>query len=429
MLNYKKIIIRFFLKKILLSSIFDLIIKFRFYSIIRSLIYFYIVNSNVNLKQKNILYISRPIFDQDIEVLKKNSTELNYLKIDKFIFTKLFYSIFNLRPNIHRDYHLFTDINNEKNKYYNLLNKIFVKIFQKLNIKIIISSNYVYCWQQEFAKLSIKLKIPFIVLLKEGILPESELNLVWEKYSNKKFIGTKLFVYNELIKKSLINSKVINLNQNNIVVTGIPRLKELIEFRQNNKNYNETNNKILFLSFFVQDKIRHLNLDKFLIKKLETESKQFHINVIKFAINNSDYDLIIKTKNSPKYINYIYNIFDQNKLQITPNIKINYEDSSINLVKESKFIITSATSTSLFESLLMNKIVCVPKFTYFKQTLLPNDLINVIYHASSYSDLNNFLSLNKINFSKSNTDLFLKHYINYDKNPISPIIQFFHEVI
>ena len=188
MKKIKNKIFRLFLKLLILSYIFDLIIWLKLNSVVRIIIFYYIKFSNINIGRNNVLFISRPIFDQDIKELKKYSKNFHFIKIDKFIFTKLFYSIFNLRPNIHTGYHFFEDIKKEKMQYYYLLDQIFPKLFKKLNIRMIISSNYVYCWQQEFAKLSLSFNIPFLVLLKEGILPVSELGLAWKKYSNKKFI-------------------------------------------------------------------------------------------------------------------------------------------------------------------------------------------------------------------------------------------------
>ena len=71
MKKIKNKIFRLFLKLLILSYIFDLITWLKLNSVVRIIIFYYIKFSNINIGRNNVLFISRPIFDQDIKELKK----------------------------------------------------------------------------------------------------------------------------------------------------------------------------------------------------------------------------------------------------------------------------------------------------------------------------------------------------------------------
>ena len=110
---------------------------------------------------------------------------------------------------------------------------IIKKIISKLEIKGILTANYNYSWQQELALFcSTEKKIKFVVILKEGINTLGAIgedNLIstikyFKRYTNNRFIGDILFVYNDLIKEALIKSNIKGISQEKIIVSGIPRM-------------------------------------------------------------------------------------------------------------------------------------------------------------------------------------------------------------
>ena len=52
-----------------------------------------------------------------------------------------------------------------------------------------------------------------------------------------------------------------------------------------------------------------------------------------------------------------------------------------------------------------------------------------MYQASNLDDLNNFLKSTNYNLNKSNTDIFLKKYINYDKDSVESVMLLINDLI
>ena len=382
-------------------------------------------NNLAESKKYNFLCLSRPIFNADIDALASITDECRFINIPKEYFLFLLKALYPKKVYSHQDY-FENDLNSKSYLIYKkTIHYITSKLVKKFRINGVITANYNYSWQQEIALFCNKIRsIKFIVILKEGINTlgtEGEDELLstvkyFKRYTNHKFIGDLLFVYNKLIKKALINSNIEGIDESKIIVSGVPRIDKYFKISYKN------NNQITFFSFSIEDKVRHLNLDSEEYNQIKLLSDKYHIEIIKFAMKNKKFKLTIKTKANKKYVNEINELIRKNKLKITSNIQITNEGDAFQLIKKSSLII-GFNSTTLQESLAANrKVICCD----FRGTKIRDQFEgyeNIINYFDNYRKLEKLIKSNSKNIiSKKNTKVYLKETLGNNSRDASQVI-------
>tara|TARA_A100001011_G_scaffold70240_1_gene71848 strand:+ start:25808 stop:27106 length:1299 start_codon:yes stop_codon:yes gene_type:complete len=414
------------MKKNILRSLFNKFGIFRILSKSNSpriaAITFFLTSSIIKSKKidaPTMIYIHKGIGIDDIEAMAKFSNQINYIVLQSSFLREIFRRFFGLEiyenKNIHTDYHLDSNLFpiEKKKEYKKFLSETF-NFFEKLaNYDGFISSNYVYSYLQELSSFAVNKRKTYVVLYKEALVSKKYVSSFIKRYTNHKFTGTALLTYNEYIKEAFIQSNIDGFNKDNVVSVGMPRL----DFYQDLKI---RNNHIVFFSFYPDDKFAYLEDKHFfntdLKNKINSISENFHINVIKYANQNLEKKLIIKTKFPKKYMNYVYNIVQENNLTLSYNISITNDQNTTILIKNASAVL-GYNSTTLTEALTLGKKTIIPDFS----SIIPqNDNIdyfidyeNVVKKVLSYNELHLSLSSNSQS-NKEETNQFLKDYISND---------------
>ena len=349
---------------------------------------FLLVSKGLNHgKCYKVLCIGRPIFNDDIKAMELYGKKITYIIIPKDVFIQTFSNF--IEPNglhDHKGYYNKRLYNKEKHKYYLYLKKVFLYLWKMMRFNAILSGNYVYSWQQEFAKVCEEKGIPFIVLHKEGITSKSSYVELVKFYTNNKFLGSKLLVYNNNIKDALLRANIVGLDENKIEVVGVPRLDRYI--RENIT----PNNSVVFFSFYPEDKFRHIVKSQEKMAKIHNKVIAFHKQVIAFAASHKNINVIIKTKSNYKHLQFVQKIKDDYMITPLDNLTITNSVNSFELIKYSKAII-AFNSITLLEGLLANKIIISPWFgdqfpnndwSYFKDY---PELVNYMNNASDLGEI------------------------------------------
>jgi len=336
-------------------KVIELLSKYGFYNLI-SKIAFYISTRIDRNSKYTVVCIGRPIFNEEINSIANNSGKINYLIIPKFIFISIFNHHFNYIPFDHVNYHKDSRFNREKAAYRSSLNKFLNFFLNIVAADAFMSANYVYSWQQELAVLCQKKKIPFIVLHKEGMTSKTEYKNLVNTYTNGNFIGSKLLVYNNNIKNSLLNADIKNISCNNVIVVGVPRFDDYYKLCK------PSGNQLTFFSFYIEDKTRHVGISEDLtLAGLHRESLKFHMEIMKFAERNNEIQVTIKTKASMRYLDYVKNIAKRHGFDNLENLIITNHGSVFNLIQDSLFVI-GLNSSVLIEALIANRRIITPRF-------------------------------------------------------------------
>jgi len=351
--------------------------------------------------------MAKSVFNDDVNALAKQSTQMEYLLFPRLLLLDIYKQYFEYNDDIFLKYHLDSELNTNrkelKSRFFNLIR--YLKAF--LGFDVILTGNFVYLSQQEFAAAAILSKIPFVVLYKEGMAPVESFEPFIKTYYNKVFVGSRILFYNENIRNALVNASIPGLTQDISAVVGIPRLDLLSADK-----ISRTEKYITLFSFYQKDKISALFSKDVDVVELEKRSDQFHLNVIEFAKRNPDYKVIIKTKAGDTYVNYVNNLLVDYKVSSDlSNLIITNSANAHSLIRKSSLVL-GYMSTTLLEALYLGKRIASPcfndlnsqiSFDYFRgyEKMVTyihnyNDLENAIKYPSSKNlvkaDISDFLS-------------------------------------
>lgn len=304
------------------------------------------LNSAFNNKKSDILFLNlqrsllRNIFDFFFKNYLKEIDETNYIS----------------KNNV---------INQKKNIYKNYLSKVLIEFKKLIEFDAFLSFNLFYLAERELQKSSFENSINFLVCHKESV-SSHWLNIirtnVWKKKMGPVDV-TKVAVYNDYIKKALIDSNSIKSSK--IEVIGMPRAD--LYFKKKKKVFEKK--FILFLMIEENAQLPVFNnkwiltglkkkIRPFSWKKIENDTFE---TVTKFAKNYKNENIVFKTKpmTSTRKAKELSNL----KLN---NCKLINQGGSIDLIRNSKIVVAFNT-TGILEALIYNIPVIVPSFEDFKK--------------------------------------------------------------
>lgn len=359
-----------------------------------------------------ILCLGRSIFLDDVKALSHYGRKLKYLSVHLGVFLYIFEYYFT-QPEREKltesNYHVEDYCREAKDKYFSFLKKLLPQLKKILKFDAVLSGNYSYIMQQEIARACRENNIPFLVSFKEGLVVPGSYGGWSEIQKGCEFIGNKMMVYNENIKKSFLEAKIKGLNENNLIICGIPRLDQY--FINNEKK--SFKKQIVFFSYYPSIKFAGMISDQKKFEQALKRSDDFHKWVMTFALKHPEIKVIIKTKVSEHFVNYVESIYKKNFTKPINNLKITNSGDTYKLITESDAIITFY-STTVMEALIADKIVITPYFgdliTDKPWDFFPGyeDLVN---YVKEEGELEKNLSKGKIKYDQQRKAEFLKQFI------------------
>ena len=338
-------------------------------------------------KKYQVLYLSKPVFNHDVDSISEISDRIIFKKFPRLclsIICKLFIKDFDKLNDA--NYHLF--VKKSKNIYElrDFLNKVMV-VYKRFNhFDAVLSGNFVYTQIQELFIVLKSQSIPSIVLYKEGMLPISKFNLAKDfLYKTKVFRSDHIMFYNNFIRKTLVETNMPGLTFSKTSVIGLPRFDKY--FRNGFKN---ESNQITLFSFEPNEKSYLLD-KKVNFTKFNNYVKKFHLLFADFCLKNNEYNLIVKTKGSDRASEYAKNIFSDYKDKLGGRLSISSSIPAYELIKSSEFI-AGFSSTTLIEGLALNKKIICPKFPN-SVISKKNDLLHPYQNLANYVIKGSELSL------------------------------------
>ncbi len=419
----KNIIINFLYKIFVSFNILDFLLRIKAFYLISFLSkkFTFKINKTAFKKNYRVLSLGRTIFDEDIKEIAasnfKSNFPIQYLRIDKYFFTKTFKYYCSDLILKHSKYY------SSKNRTLNKKNlekyRAFVKqILRSLCIDAIISANYNYSWQQEIYDVCSEENIKKIILFKEGIAPlrtnkktrMDAMKATLLKYTNFNLNANLLLVYNQTVKKAFLETNIADPSLCKVAVSGIPRFDTYTKIDTNNflKNKN-----VVFFSFFIHSKTDFINHDEKIRNQISNKADKFHLEVIKFAFCNPNIKLIIKTKSNPIFLKYVKNLILNQYKTIPKNIEITNSEPVEKLIKESKFVI-GFNSTTLLQSLIAKRYVLTPNFEEYKIYDIFHETKNIVFRVE------NAEMIKKVIFNPSNQRKNLKFEQKFLEDKVGP---------
>ena len=307
-------------------------------------------------------------FREDLDILN-TSKQIKIYRIP----LKIQYNLISPYENIIKKYksNYFSnssELIKEKEEYDKYLRNILKHFFEYFKFSFVLSAAVHYIQDYDIAKIAKEFGIRYIIFQREnfGIIKfqSKKVKDYYSSYqpSDADLIITQNFNTAEMLKSLDVGSKskVLNL--------GCLRMDKLVEsLKEKNNNQIKKNKTITFFSFAPNVGI-HLStypprvMSAFGGDGLVKFFKNSHNEIINFAKNNKNINLVIKTKWENKWINKIKNNWEtETNSKLPDNCKITSTISALDLIKKSDLII-SFNSTTILESGLRDIPVIIPKF-------------------------------------------------------------------
>lgn len=311
-----------------------------------------------------VLCLGRTIFIDDVNAMAHHSGKIRYEVIHRRYWKKILYHFLSSEEAgklEESNYHLPNFCEAGKKKYFDFLVRLVPTLKKQLNFSAVLSGNFGYLEQQEIAAACQKLGIPFLVLHKEGLAITSTLDSFAVICKDYRFIGDKLLVYSEAIKHALLASGLRGITEEKITVVGMPRMDRY------SQPYSPPSQKqIVFFSFYPSDKFfflinEQMVDDKAKLQEAARRVDDFHIWVMNAAAKHPEIKVIIKTKSSQHYLDYVLDIYHKNFSQPLSNLQIVNYGEVPDLIRASS-IVMGFSSTTLIEAVAASKTIVAPFF-------------------------------------------------------------------
>ena len=310
-------------------------------------------------KKYQILYLAKPVFNDDVIAIQERSKKLNFKRFPRLslsIICRFFLKEFDTLNDA--NYHVLIKESKEVKDLRDFLLRVII-IYRRFNyFDAVLAGNFVYTQQQELLIVLRKLKIPSIIIYKEGMLPIAKFESAKDfLYKTKVFRADHIMFYNKMIRDALVKTNMPGLDYNKTTVIGLPRFDKYF----NHKSV-ITNNQIVLFSFEPNEKGNYLIDDKSKFNSFEKEVTKFHILFAQYCVLNKDYNLVVKTKGSDRAVNYAKKVYSPFIEKLGERLVISSSLNVSNLIKSSSYI-AGFSSTTLIEGLALNKKIICPKFS------------------------------------------------------------------
>lgn len=239
-------------------------------------------------------------------------------------------------------------------------------------IQVVLTGNFSYAAEQEFAGACCEENIGFVALHKET-LNTPKLSEFYEEIfrtRKNKFQGSLVLAYNAIGRDSMINAGVATADQ--VVVTGMPRLDSL--HRRVSAGSSTTPSKRPMVLYFSTDektglpelgrKVEGISRERLKEEwdqlNLEGVTGDAHLAVLELARENSWLDVLVKTKGNPAAFSYIDRVYG-NGNDWPGNFYIIHGGDPQKLLERCT-VVGGMYTTSLFEAITLKIPVVMPRF-------------------------------------------------------------------
>jgi hypothetical protein len=293
-----------------------------------------------------------------------------------------------------------------KERYRRFLLEVWQALNRSCPIDAVLTANYGYYNQREFAAALQEAGTPFIALHKENVKSPGRLKY-WEPIyrARGRFEGSKILVYSDTERELQIAGGVAGADA--IVVTGMPRLDRVHRWRREHGGMAAANpRQVLFFAFWAREKLtayERVTDARLRVDSNEEWSKRnwnilcegTYRAVIELARARPDIRVVLKTKPQSIRLDEVLRSLGEYGGELPANFTIVKGGDPIQLIAESQVVI-GFNSTALLEALAAGKPVIVPDFGEARDPAMSDlviDLGDAVQKAKSPDDLKRLVCL------------------------------------
>jgi glycosyltransferase involved in cell wall biosynthesis len=320
-----------------------------------------------------VLNLNKPGFLEDIAASFGNAGDVELVSWPTYALTS--FSAALLAPELSNKRYDTDDpaIEASKQCYRNFLSDVWRHFSRHSPIDAVLTANYGYYNQREFAAALRQAGTPFIALHKENVKSPGRVKYWHPIYRARgRFEGTKILVYSNTERELQITSGVANAGD--VVVTGMPRLDRVHRWR---KEYHDQApatgpHQLLFFAFWKREKLTATERVSNARVRTENNEEWSRLNwnelcettycaIIELARSRPDIRVVMKTKPQSVRLEAILKMLGETADALPSNFVIVKGGDPIQLIAESQ-VIVGFNTTALLEALAAGKPVIVPDF-------------------------------------------------------------------
>jgi len=312
-----------------------------------------------------------------------------------------------LSPSLDHNYYVSVDdkIEATKHAYRDFLRQTWLHFAKLMPIDVVLTGNFSYCAEREFAAMLEELGTPFVALHKENVRPPRRVEYWRHLYKERRgpFTGRKVLVYNEIERRLQIESGVASPDR--VVITGMPRLDRIHRWRRDHAGPSSVNTRpqVLFFAFARQEKLTAIQRKP--SAKIEGNMEAMdgdwgklgwmelgegsHRAMVELARARPDITVVVKTKGQRRKKDDILLMLQSASDTLPPNLKLVTGGDPFPLMIESR-VVVGFNTTGLLEAIAAGKPVIVPWFGEAQDSAMRDNIIdlnNAAVYAQSEADL------------------------------------------
>lgn len=324
------------------------------------------------------LILPRPGFAQDVEESFQDADEFKLIPWPNFAL-KAFAAVI-LAPTLDHNHYMTNDPVEKatKTEYRDFLKKLWLHFHAVRPVDVVLTGNFGYFTEREFATVLEEAGTPFIALHKENLKSPGRVKFWQAIYTERRgrFTGRRILVYNDVERDLQISSGVADSEM--IAVTGMPRLDKFHRWRRMHATPKSETPRplVLFFAFDRADKLPLIRRKPAAgipgnVEPMDEEwgatlswaqlGEETYQAVVRLARKRPDLDIVIKTKDRLRRQKDILEMLSATGEELPANIRLVTSGDPFDLVAESKVVIGFNT-TGLLEALAAGKPVVVPWF-------------------------------------------------------------------
>ena len=264
-----------------------------------------------------------------------------------------------------------------KQDYVDFITRMWSMLSRLMPIDAVVSANFGYYAEREFATAMEALGIPFLALHKENLKSTGRMDFFADLYRSRRgpFTGRRILVYNEIERVVQTNAEIIAPER--VTVCGMPRLDRVHAWRTSAANITAGNGdrkQVLFFSFTIKTGlpiIRRKSRAGFVglaepiadaVGQLSWDIlfRDSHRALYRLAQARPDIDVVIKTKPRPRDYQPVLELLGPTS-QWPDNLKLVAKGDPFNLIVRAHSV-SGFNTTGLFEAITAGKPIVVPHF-------------------------------------------------------------------
>jgi hypothetical protein len=332
-------------------------------------------------KRYHVLMIDKDTFYEDVLASLGASSEVRVYVAHR-VMVKSIAAAF-LPPELDDNFYVSDDPKTiqAKRNYGAFLTKMWPYLTRLLRIDAVVSANFGYYAEREFAGAMEALGVPFLALHKENLKSPGRMDFFADLYRTRRgpFTGRRILVYNEI--ERIVQTRAEVVMPDRVTICGMPRLDRVHHWRRREaaNAANDTANSIgrkqvLFFSFTTKTGLPQIrrksrsgyaNLAEPMAEAVAQLSwehmfRDSHQALYRLAQERPDVDVVIKTKPRPRDYEPVIELLGD-PATWPRNLKLARKGDPFELMVVAHTV-CGFNTTGLFEAITAGKAIVVPNF-------------------------------------------------------------------